>query len=154
MSNGLLVMNSVVTSPSSVAPCSMSMPSRKPDEAAWAERPRVRLPGALEHIDPVGAVVAVPGVGEPCRVPDHLDRHAGVGVGDERLQRHAELELIDVQLTPGAWRWSRPLELVGVVGVGRAQDHGKRYPVSVAGQVQLGPGLAPVDRVGAGQVPP
>jgi hypothetical protein len=56
--------------------------------------------------------VAVPGVGEPRLVLDHLDRRAGVGVGDERLQRHAELELIDVQLTQGMalesklWSWS------------------------------------------------
>jgi hypothetical protein len=45
-------------------------------------------------------------------VLDHLDRHAGVGVRDERLQRDPELELVDVELPQGMalesklWSWS------------------------------------------------
>ena len=39
ISNGLLVMNSVVTSLSSVAPCSMSIPFREPYKAAWPNVP-------------------------------------------------------------------------------------------------------------------
>src|SRR4029450_3940585 len=79
---------------------------REPHEAARTERSRVRLQGPVEHVDPVGAVVPVPWVGEPGFVLDHLDRHAGVGVVDERLERDAEVELIDVEL-PRTWRWSR-----------------------------------------------
>jgi hypothetical protein len=35
-----------------------------------------------------------------------------------------------------------------------AEHHRDRQSVALAGQVQLGPGLAAIDRVGAGQVPP
>ena len=41
-----------------------------------------------------------------------------------------------------------------VVGVGRADHHRDRQPAGVTGKVQLGPRLAPIDRVCAGQVPP
>jgi hypothetical protein len=45
------------------------------------------------------------------------------------------------------------LEHGRVVGVGRAEDHRQRQPAAVTGQVQLGPTLAAIDRVCAGQVP-
>jgi hypothetical protein len=41
----------------------------------------------------------------------------------------------------------------GVVGVGGGEHHGKGQAASVAGQVQLGPLLAAVDRICAGQRP-
>jgi hypothetical protein len=40
-----------------------------------------------------------------------------------------------------------------VVGVGGGEHHGKGQAASVAGQVQLGPLLAAVDRICAGQRP-
>jgi hypothetical protein len=41
-----------------------------------------------------------------------------------------------------------------VVRVGRAENYRQRQAASIAGQVQLGPLLAAIDRVCAGQVPP
>jgi len=46
------------------------------------------------------------------------------------------------------------LEHGRVVCIGRAQDGRQRQPAALAGQMQLGPGLAPIDRICAGQVPP
>jgi hypothetical protein len=41
------------------------------------------------------------------------------------------------------------LEHGGVVGVGSADKQRQRQPAAVAGQVQLGPSLAAIDRIGA-----
>jgi hypothetical protein len=41
-----------------------------------------------------------------------------------------------------------------VVGVGRGHQQRQRQPTTLNGQVQLGSGLGPVDRVCAAQVPP
>ena len=46
------------------------------------------------------------------------------------------------------------LEHGRVVGVGRTQHDRDRQPAALTSQVQLGPLLAPIDRVCAGQVPP
>jgi hypothetical protein len=41
----------------------------------------------------------------------------------------------------------------GIVGVGRAPHHRQRQPTGLTGHMQLGAGLAPIDGIGASQIP-
>jgi hypothetical protein len=115
-------------------------------------------PGAL---DPP-AVAAKPGRGLDHAAGDpRLDATpAQLGAAAAMVIRLVGVEFAGPSATPPGGHADRRdvvqhrLQHGGVVGVGRAYDHRQRQPIRLASHMELGAGLASVDGVCAGQVPP